>query len=349
MKKIIIFSIILFVISYVTYQNSINTALDKNGEDVQFVVSTGEGVNQISVNLYEKNLIKSKFFFEVYLWQKKLEEKIQAGTYVFNPKMTIKQISEALIIGKTITNEITIKTIEGWTSKQVGQYFENKGMFQSEELLELVGFPNYDYKKNKENLPPLVSFKNDFSVLVDKPEQVGLEGYLFPDTYRIYRDASLVDVVKKMLGNLENKFTLQMKNDIKSQGKTIYEIITMASIIEKEVRTEKDMKTVSGVFWNRIKNMQALESCATLAYILGENKPQYSIEDTKIDSPYNTYQNRGLPPGPVCNPGIQAIRSAIYPEFTSYNFFLSRPDTGETVFSSSYQEHLRNKNKYLTK
>jgi len=107
------------------------------------------------------------------------------------------------------------------------------------------------------------------------------------------------------------------------------------------------MKIVSGIFWDRIKNGQPLESCATLAYILGQNKPQYSIEDTKTDSPYNTYLILGLPPSPISNPGLQAIKAAIYPEYTKYNYFLNRQDTGETIFSVDYDEHLRNKAKYL--
>ncbi|MDP2736501.1 MAG: endolytic transglycosylase MltG, partial [bacterium] len=135
--------------------------------------------------------------------------------------------------------------------------------------------------------------------------------------------------------------------EIKKQNKTIFEIVTMASIIEKEVRSTDDMKIVSGIFWNRIKNGQGLESCATLAYILGVNKPQYSVEDTKIDSPYNTYKYRGLPPGPIANPGFNAINAAVYPENTNYNYFLSDPETGKTIFSKILDEHNANKYKYL--
>jgi UPF0755 protein len=121
----------------------------------------------------------------------------------------------------------------------------------------------------------------------------------------------------------------------------------MASIIEKEVRSTSDMKIVSGIFWNRIKNGQALQSCATLAYVLGVNKAQYSLEDTKVDSLYNTYKYRGLPPGPIANPGLDAITAAIYPESTNYNYFLSDPATGKTIYSKTLDEHNANKYKYL--
>jgi len=121
----------------------------------------------------------------------------------------------------------------------------------------------------------------------------------------------------------------------------------MASLIEKEVRTSEDMKIISGIFWQRIENRQGLESCATLAYILGVNKPQYSVVDTKIDSPYNTYKHRGLPPSPIANPGLNAITAAIYPKETDYNYFLSDPATGQTIFSRTLGEHNLNKAKYL--
>jgi UPF0755 protein len=107
------------------------------------------------------------------------------------------------------------------------------------------------------------------------------------------------------------------------------------------------MKIVSGIFWDRIKNGEALGSCATLAYILGVNKPQYSLEDTRIESPYNTYKYRGLPPGPIANPGFNAINAAIYPEFTDYNYFLSDPETGKTIYSRTLDEHNANKYRYL--
>jgi UPF0755 protein len=182
--------------------------------------------------------------------------------------------------------------------------------------------------------------------LDDKPDYRGLEGYLFPDTYRIFKGSSPSEVLEKMLDNFDSKLTEEMRLEIERQGKTIYEIVTMASIVEKEVRSEADMKIVAGIFWDRIKYGQPLQSCATLAYILGVNKKQYSLEDTKTDSLYNTYQNKGLPPGPIANPGLRALEATIYPEYTDYNYFLSSSD-GETIYSVTYDEHLRNKAIYL--
>jgi UPF0755 protein len=117
----------------------------------------------------------------------------------------------------------------------------------------------------------------------------------------------------------------------------------MASIIEREVKNNEDRKVVSGIFWNRIKAGQPLQSCATISFILGVSKDQYSFEDTRIQSPYNTYLNQGLPPGPISNPGISSIEAAIYPAQTNYNYFLSDPESGKTVFSKNIEEHNANK------
>lgn len=248
--------------------------------------------------------------------------------------------------------EKTVRLIEGWTSRDMGQYFESQGIWQSEEFLEVAGFPQVNYSREKD-LPPLEDFSNDFSFLNDKPKDRGLEGYLYPDTYRIYATSSPRELIVKMLQNFDKQLTPQMRTDIKKQGKTIYEIVTMASLLEKEAPINyasgdnRDAKIISGIFWNRIKYGQALQSCATLAYVLGVNKAQYSTADTQIDSPYNTYQNRGLPPGPISNPGILAIEAAIYPSSTNYNYFLTPAGSKDIIYATTYNEHLRNKNKYL--
>jgi len=173
------------------------------------------------------------------------------------------------------------------------------------------------------------------------------EGYLFPDTYRMYRDFTADDLIKKMRSNLDRKLTGDLREAIKDSGHTTGEIIIMASILEKEVRTEADMKIVSGIFWDRLKINHALQSDATLSYVLDSGKTAHSYEETQIDSPYNTYKYPGLPPGPISNPGLKAIRAAIYPTYTDYNYFLTRPDTGETIFSKTLEEHNAAKAKYL--
>ena len=336
-KFIFILILTVFLISVFSYWRAVNNSAAKNSQDQIFVISSGEGVEQISKNLVNADLIKSQFYFKIYVWQTKMESKFQAGEYALNPSMAIREIAEVLTTGKSLSKEKKIKIIEGWNVRDIDKYLADMSIISDGEFIQLSkkGIRNYE------------SGIMEFEFLNDAPQSASLEGYLFPDTYRIYQDATAEDIIQKMLDNFDKKMTNEMRDEIKKQGKTIYEIIAMASIIEKEVRTQEDMDIVSGIFWDRIKYGQPLESCATLAYILGINKKQYTIEDTKINSPYNTYQNRGLPPGPICNPGLNAIKAAIYPEFTDYNYFLSSKDKGETIFSKTFDEHNRNKAKYL--
>jgi len=241
----------------------------------------------------------------------------------------------------------TITIIEGWNSEQIAaKLAENDLGFTAKQFLQIAGEPRQDYR-----LLPTSKWPQDFSdrydFLKDKPKYFGLEGYLFPDTYRFSPSSTPEKAIMRFLDNFDRQLTPTMRQDIERQGKTIYEIITMASILEKEVRNETDMKLVADIFWRRLKNGQRLESFATLAYDLGKNKPQYSYEETRLASPYNTYINDGLPPGPICNPSLKAIRAAIYPTPNDYNFFLTRLDNGQTIFSHTFEEHELNKAKYL--
>lgn len=341
MKKII-YSILAFIVlsvflTFGYYNFIINTPSSAKADVKNFIIASGEGVNQISRNLYDQKLIKSMFFFETYVWLEKIQANFLAGEYILNTQMNIKEVTEILTSGKVVNKEKNIKIIEGWKIADINKYLIDQAVITDDSFLNLAKnqITDWQFKIAKPE------FLNDLPVNSD------LEGFLFPDTYRIFADAEAEDIIIKMLDNFDKKLTTEMREDIKNQGQTIYEIITMASVIEKEVKKAEDMKVVSGIFWNRIKNGQPLESCATLAYILGVNKKQYTLEDTEIISPYNTYKNKGLPPGPICNPGLNAINAAINPINTSYNYFLNRFDNGETIFSSTYEEHLKNKNKYL--
>jgi len=302
-----------------------------------FTIEAGEGVSQIAANLAEQKLIRSAFWFKVHAKLSGQQGSFQAGEYLLEKDYDTKQLMNILVTGQALTKEKVILIREGLSSKDMAQYLTASQLLDGQKFQKLA-------LTKVSNLPERFT---DFVFLGQIPRSATLEGYLFPDTYRIFKDATEEDLVVKMLDNWQTKVTPEMLQDIASQQKDLHEVVIMASLIEKEVRTYEDMEIVSGIFWNRIANGQALQSCATLAYILGENKPQYTTEDTEIDSPYNTYQNQGLPPGPIANPGLNAIKAAIYPQETNYNYFLSRPDTGETVFSKAYEDHLANKAKYL--
>jgi len=339
LKKIFLIIIILAAAFTGLAWQKTNNPADPNGADRFFTVNAGESTNQISENLFSQKLIKSKLAFETYVWARGWEGTIKAGEHTLSPKLSVREIAGALVRGDTINRETDIKIIEGWRINDIDKYLADNQILAAGEFKALA-----------DNELQVKSAKlKAFDFLNNIPESATLEGYLFPDTYRVFKDSSAEDIAAIMLANFDRKLNPELWNEIERQGKSVHEIITMASLIEKEVRTAEDMKIVSGIFWNRINNGQALQSCATLAYIIGVNKTQYSEEDTKIDSPYNTYQNRGLPPGPIANPGLNAINAAIYPTPNNYNFFLTAEVNGEdkVIYSETFEDHVRNKGIYL--
>ena len=276
------------------------------GEEKLIKIEKGWGSIQVAEKLKDEQIIKSKWFFVFYVWIRGYNGHLQAGEYLLNPKMSIFEIAKIIANGETNPNWVKVTIPEGWTNKQIEERLRENNIINQEEKL---------------------------------PED--LQGYLFPDTYYFYKNSSIEEVVKKMQDNFDQKI-----KSLVLEGPKIYNILIMASILEKEVIIEEDRAIVSGIFWKRIENNYPLESCATIAYILGVDKWRYSYEDTRIDSPYNTYINLGLPPTPINNPGLSAIKAALYPKQTDYNFFLTAPD-GTTIFSKTLEEHNLNKAKYL--
>lgn len=240
--------------------------------------------------------------------------------------------------------------LEGWTLENIDEYFKASNKWSGDEFFVAAGYKNVYNSASKQEFSR--DWTQQFSFLADKPENLSLEGYLFPDTYRIYSSSTPEEIISKMLANLDKKLTPQMRADIKKSGKSIHEILTMASIIEKEApiyaqKDAKEAKIISGIFWNRINIGMGLQSDATLSYIFNDKKPAHSGEELKVDSPYNTYKYRGLPPGPIANPGIIAIEAAIYPADTNYFYFLTTFDGSAIYYAKTYDEHLKNKYKYL--
>lgn len=342
MKKIII---LILVLGIALIAIGIYMPKDFSSEkEVFFNIERGEGSKEIAFNLEKEGLIIWAPIFRVYVHFKGISGNLQAGQYSITPSMNIPEIAEKFKKGEILKDEITI--IEGWNLRDIGFSFENRGMFQAEELWELAGFPAIDYLETGD-LPLPKDFSSDYGFLKDKPKSVGLEGYLFPDTYQINRGAAIEEIVIKMLNNFDKKLSLELREEISKQGKTIFEIITMASIIEKEVRGYEDKKIVSGILWKRLENKFPLQVCPSITYITGNKSVEITNDEKAIDSPFNTYKYLGLPLGPISNPGIESIEAAIYPEASDYWYFLNRQDTGETIFSRTLEEHNIAKAKYL--
>jgi len=302
--------------------------LNPKAEERTFVVKSGENLNEIARNLEEEGIIKNHFYFIFYVLGKGFSGKLQAGDYLLSPAMTVSQITQKIKNGEVISREIIITIPEGFKISQIQERLRKNNL----------DFLISDFK--------VKDFKEDYKFLNNAPQAASLEGFLFPDTYKFSPEATASEIVGKMLNNFDKKLA-PYRNEISGTGFTPYKIITMASLIEKEVKTFDDRQIVSGIFWKRLKEGRALESCASIAYILNVDKWRYSIEDTRKPSPYNTYLNPGLPPGPISNPGIDSIKAAIFPKDSPYNFFLTDPETGKTIFSKTLEEHNLNKARYF--
>lgn len=329
---ILIFILASLIGGYFYISSKINTPVDYDSTEKIFIVQKGEGINEIADALEKERLIKKALYFKIYTIKKNLTRSLQAGEYLLSPKMTIPEIAEKMAKGEIMPRGKKITIIEGWDINQIAEYLENEGIVEKKYFISKV------------NCGCGVNTSRDF--LFDKPRGASLEGYLFPDTYFIKEDATASEIINKMLDNFGKKLTDEMYQEIKAQDKTVFEIVTLASIIEKEVKSDEDRAKVAGIFYKRLEEGKPLESCATISYILGVSKKQYSYEDTRVISPYNTYLNKGLPPGPISNPGLSSLKAAIWPENTPYRYFLSK-ENGETVFSKTLEEHNANKAKWL--
>lgn len=250
--------------------------------------------------------------------------------------------------------EINITIIPGWNLRDIAEDWVEKGIVSStQDVYELLGKPAYNYKAHiyqaHGELAPVLLLADDpewSELFSDKPTNVSYEGYLMPDTYRVYADAAPEDVLKKIFSNLNKKITSEMRAEIKKQGKTIYEVLTMASVVQKEAPTKEEMSMVADIFWRRYEKNWALQSCATVNYITGKKDPGVNADDKDIDSLFNTYKYPGLPLGAISNPGPGAISAAIYPQENPYWYFMSDAD-GVTHWARTLDEHNANVAKYL--
>lgn len=212
----------------------------------------------------------------------------------------------------------------------------------------MVGEPAVDYRIQKNKLPALdFSAESYNSVLKAKPQYVSYEGYLAPDTYRIYKDATLEEVINKLIAWRLNSLEPEIFENIKISRKTFFEILTMASILEREVRSIADKKLVADIFWRRLSKNWALQADSTVHYAVAKEGNVFTTaKDRQTDSLWNTYKYPGLPPSPICNPGLDSIQAALYPEANNYWYFLTDKDGG-VHYAKTLEEQNVNKYKYL--
>jgi len=312
-KILFIFSLIF--LAFILFFTAIYFPADENSP-ITKIIQIPDGINATNIRntLIDNKIIKDNYLvFNLYLKLYKLENKLKYGEYAFSPSMNLIQIINKLVKGEVLQHKITIP--EGFNSEQIAELLNKKEVVEEKDFLDLVKNPEKSW-----------------------------EGYLFPDTYEVpkhYGSKKMLDVF------LSNFNRVIEENEIRKlaeeKGFQLDKIITLASIIEKEAKTYEEKKMVSSVFHNRLNLDMKLQSCATIYYILGNTTKKLDESDLKIDSPFNTYLNKGLPPGPICNPGIDSIKAALEPSDEDYLYFVLGED-GKHIFSKTYREHLRNKN-----
>jgi len=269
-------------------------------------IEEGMTAQEVAELLKKEGLISSKNFFLLLVRLRGVHRRIKAGFYEVNSKESTWRIISKIFLGKSEKLRLTIP--EGFTGRQIAQLIEEKGLGGKDKFLEIV-------------------------------EKRELEGYLFPETYFIDYNVSQEEIIDMMVDQFNKMFTEDMEERGKKFNFTKRDIIILASIIEKEAVKDEERPLISAVFHNRLKKRWYLESCATVQYALGEHKEKLTYEDVKVNSPYNTYIHFGLPPGPICNPGLAAIEAALYPAETDLMFFVTEGE-GTHRFSKYYQKHL---------
>ncbi|GGH29339.1 endolytic transglycosylase MltG [Paenibacillus segetis] len=303
---------------------------------VKFTIEPGVGTSGIADLLEEQGLIKNSFLFVSYLKLKSEGTRFQAGVYEMQPGITYDQIIEKLNSGDVVKAEMIKFTIpEGFTVAQMADKLAEEGIVDKDAFLQLAKSPS---DLNSALLPEIPN---------DPKLTYRLEGYLFPETYELVKGSTESDIVQRMLDEMDKRLNQipQFQEKLKQRGLTLNELMTLASLVEREVVVDSERKVVAGVIYNRLAtgNMK-LEIDATVQYLLGKPKERLLNSDLrKVDSPYNTYLYLGLPPGPIAAPSLKSIEAALEPESSEYLFYVTKKDgSGEHLFAKTYKEHLKN-------
>lgn len=305
-------------------------AFVKDNAMQQFYVSENTKLTDLAKDLDKQGIINYGTVFKAYLAVKgDSADDVLAGEYQLNPNMDYGQIIDKLT-NSSSSDTLQITIPEGYSVAQVRQLLLDNHVCTADALDKVL------------NQYP---FKHDF-LQDEKPVEEGwLEGYLFPDTYEIYKgNGSVVDTVNKMLNNFASRYGSEITDGANELGRSMHDIVTVASLVEREAQRDDERARIAGVIYNRLNNSSEfpyLQVDASVLYGLGRTSGKLTDEDLKSDSPYNLYTAEGLPPGPICNPGYASLYAASHPESHDYYYYVAMPD-GSHLFASSYEEHQRN-------
>jgi len=327
----------------------VDQAASINSRSIRFIIEPGTPARAIGQNLQRFGLIGDATLFEAYVRVNGLDDAIQAGTYVLDPTMTLRQIVEAIQHAEAASVTITIP--EGWRLEQTADY-----LTQANILAEEGGGAVYRQQAETGELGLDMS---SYPFLLVRPQGAGLEGYLFPDTYEIPKEgATAVDVLTRQLDAFAERVAPLYDEAVKTGATdlSLCAVLTLASIVEREAVVPEERPAIAGVYLNRLENGIKLDADPTVQYAIGYQpatgqwwKTPVSLEEyASAASPYNTYLNPGLPPGPIAAPGLSSIRAVLDPAPHDYLYFVAIPDgTGRHVFAETYEEHLQNVAAYM--
>ena len=298
---------------------------------VAVTIQPGTSTRKIGEILEDEGLTKSAFMFRMIAQREGFDGQFKAGDYELSPSMTMNEIMELLTVGSMAeTNRFTIP--EGYTLEQAADKLASEGLVDKDIFMDELAHGDFDYKF--------------MPALPDGPDR--FLGFLFPETYDIYKDATEKDIINRMLSQFDKVFLDEYYTRATEMGMSVFDIITIAALIEGEAQVADEQPLVSSVIYNRLNINMQLQFCSTVQFALGEPKPRLSQSDLEIDSPYNTYIISGLPPGPISSPGAGAILAALYPADTDYIYFVLKPDgSGAHNFASNYSDFSRFRTQYL--
>lgn len=315
---------------YVTGENtnSTETAL---GEEVEFTIPAGASTKDIAEILHSKGLISSKLFFRINSKLDGYDGTYMQGTYKIPLGTSEEDIMKTLQSGLVYNDSIKITIPEGYTAMQIAKTTEESGICTADEFIEEMNTGTFDF---------------DFiSSLPDR--QYRLEGYLFPDTYFISETGGAHELIEKMLTRFDDIYNENIKSYVEKSDYTMDEIITIASIIESEIKADSERTIASAVIYNRLNSGMKLQMDATVQYAQGLRKEVVTSDDLSIDSPYNTYKVDGLPLGPISNPGKSSLIAAVTPDDNNYLYYVLKDRTsGEHFYTNDYNEFLKAKEQY---
>lgn len=298
---------------------------------VLFTVEPGETAATIAASLEEVGLIRDAQLFRWLLRYRGVDQTLEAGTFELNQTMTMDEIILALQEGRL--EETTVTIPEGWRAEQIAEFLESQGLFSAADYLAVVRDPG----------------RFDYEFLEGLPPNATLEGFLFPDTYRVVKEQVTPEsFVRLQLDTFGQRLSPELRRAARDRQITIYQAVTLASIVEREAVVAEERPLIAGVFLNRWRDGMLLNADPTVQYALGRQDGEWwkrplLLEDLQVDSPYNTYKVVGLPPGPICNPGLDALRATIEAPPTDYYYFVARGDgSGTHVFAETFEEHQQN-------